>query len=97
VALRSKAWACGHSLVRILPSVRLSVFCDCCVLRVEVSAMGRSLVQRGSTECGVSEYDDGASTTRMPCATRGLSISDKNLLLPYIFQRVTYVSLVLIS
>ena len=31
----------------------------CC--QVEVSASGRSLVQRSPTECGVSEYDRKAS------------------------------------
>jgi hypothetical protein len=35
------------------------VCCD-----VEVSAMGRSLVQRSSTECGVSECDGGTSYRR---------------------------------
>ena len=34
----------------------------CC--QVEVSATGRSLVQRSPTECGVSECDLDTSTTR---------------------------------
>ena len=44
----------------------------CCVVccQVEVSAMGRSFVRRGSNECGVSECDGGALTARGPCATR---------------------------
>jgi hypothetical protein len=34
----------------------LSVSCECCVLPgIEVSATGRSLVQRITTGCGVSE------------------------------------------
>jgi len=32
VDMQSKAWACDRSLVRILPSVRLPVFWDYCVL-----------------------------------------------------------------
>ena len=34
----------------------MSVSCECCVMS-EVSATGRSLVQRGSTECGMSVCD----------------------------------------
>jgi len=40
----------------------------CC--QVDVSAMGRSLVQRSCTECGVSECDRGTSTMRMRWPTR---------------------------
>jgi len=36
----------------------------CCQL--EVSASGRSLLQRSSTECGLSECDHEASTLRRP-------------------------------
>jgi hypothetical protein len=36
----------------------------CC--QVEVSATGRSLVQRSPAECGVSECDREASTVRRP-------------------------------
>jgi len=36
----------------------------CC--QMEVSASGRSLVQRSSAECGVSECDREASTLRRP-------------------------------
>jgi len=41
----------------------------CC--QVEVSATSRSLVQRSSTECGVSECDREASIMRKPWPTRG--------------------------
>jgi hypothetical protein len=41
----------------------------CC--QVEVSASGRSLVQRSPTECGVSECNREASTMRRPWPTRG--------------------------
>jgi hypothetical protein len=34
----------------------------CC--HVEVSASGRSPVQRTSTKCGISEYDSESSTMR---------------------------------
>jgi hypothetical protein len=56
----------GLSLVSV-------VFCQ-----VEVSATGRSLVQRSPTECGVSECDREASIMRRPwptggcCATGGI-------------------------
>jgi len=36
----------------------MSVSCECCVgCQVQVPATGRSLVQRGPTECGVSKCD----------------------------------------
>jgi hypothetical protein len=60
VPARSTAWDCGRSLAGIAGSnparglgclsVVSVVFCQ-----VEVSATGRSLVQRNHTECGVSE------------------------------------------
>ena len=31
----------------------MDVCCECCVNQVEVSATGRSLVQRSPTDCGV--------------------------------------------
>ena len=40
----------------------------CC--QVEVSAMGRTLVQRRPTECGVSEKDTKTSTRITPRPTR---------------------------
>jgi hypothetical protein len=67
MAARPKAWFCGRLLAEIAgmnsaagghgcPSV-VSVVCS----QVEVSATGRSLVQRSPTECGVSESDRGTS------------------------------------
>ena len=41
----------------------------CCL--VEVFATGRSLVQRSSTRCGVSEYDIETSTMTRPRSTKG--------------------------
>ena len=58
VATRSKAWICGRSLAVFAMTV------VCC--QVEISAMGRSLVQRSRTECSVSEYDREASIMRKP-------------------------------
>jgi hypothetical protein len=68
VAARSKAWDCGfessrgHGCLSVVSVV-------CC--QVEVSASGRSLVQRSPTDCGVSECDREASTMKRPCPTRG--------------------------
>jgi len=52
----------------------MCVCCECC--HAEVSATGRSLVQRSPTECGVSECDREASImkswpTRGCCAGGG--------------------------
>ena len=44
----------------------------CC--QVEVCATDWSLVQRSSTECGVSEYDSEAWTMRRPWSTAGCCI-----------------------
>jgi len=41
----------------------------CC--QVEVSATGRSLVQRSPTDCGGSECHRAASIMRTPCSTGG--------------------------
>jgi len=43
----------------------------CC--QVEVSAKGRSLVQRSLTVCGVSECDLETSTVRRPRTTRAVN------------------------
>ena len=43
----------------------------CCQVEVEVSASGRSLVQRSPTDCGVSECDREASTMKRPWPTGG--------------------------
>jgi hypothetical protein len=46
--------------------------------QVEISATGRSLVQRSLTECGVSQCNREASIIR-PWPTRGLSNHEKNI------------------
>jgi hypothetical protein len=58
VGLRGSAWVC----VGLRPlgcwncglEFRRERGCECCVLQIEVSATGRSPVQRNLTECGVS-------------------------------------------
>jgi hypothetical protein len=59
VATRCKAWVCGRSLAGIAGSNPagewISIFCENVCFHVEVSAAGRSLVQRSRTEYGVSE------------------------------------------
>jgi len=59
VVARSKTWVCSRSLAGITASkaaegmyVSLSLVGSVCC-QVEVSAMGRSLVQRSLTDCGV--------------------------------------------
>ena len=55
MAARPKAWVCGRSLAEIAGSNPaggvISISCECCLCQVEVSATGRSLVQRSPTEC----------------------------------------------
>ena len=57
----SKAWIYGHSLAGvagwITPVLGLSELVRVVCCQVEVSATGQSLVQRGPTDCGVSECD----------------------------------------
>ena len=69
VASRSKAWVRSRGLlglrVRIPPGTWMSVVSVVCC-QFEVSAAGRSLVQRTPTEYGVSECDLETSTMRSP-------------------------------
>jgi hypothetical protein len=51
----------------------MSVSCDTVCCQVDDFASGRSLVQRGPTECGVSECDREASIIRGHWSTRGYS------------------------
>jgi hypothetical protein len=51
------------------------VCCECC--QVEVSASGRSLVQRSPAECGVPECDREASIVRRAWPTRGCCATGK--------------------
>jgi hypothetical protein len=59
---RGSAAACLLEVrVRITPGAWISVCCVCC--QVEVSATGRFLVQRSSTDCGVSHVCDKVQIT----------------------------------
>jgi hypothetical protein len=76
VAARSKAQPCGRSLAGIVGlEARLGhrfltlVSVMCC--QVEVSASGWSLVQRNSTERGVSECNNESSIMRRAWPIRG--------------------------
>ena len=67
MSVRCKAWICCRSIAGIAGSNPVSVVC----CQVEVSASVLSLVQKSSTECGVSECDRVASIMRRPWPTRG--------------------------
>ena len=75
MAARSKSWFCGSSLAGITVS-NPTVDMDVCLLlsvvccRVEVCAIGRSLVQGNPTVSHVSECDRGISTKGRPRPTR---------------------------
>jgi hypothetical protein len=56
-------WDCGFESRRVHGCLSL-VSVVCC--QVEVSATGRSLVQRSPTDCGVSEWNVETSTRRRP-------------------------------
>ena len=49
-----KVWVCGCFLAGIVGSTFAGVWVSVVCCQVEVSATGRSLVQRSRTECGVS-------------------------------------------
>jgi ribosome-binding protein aMBF1 (putative translation factor) len=65
---------CGSSLAGTVGSnptgAWMYVCCDCCQL--EVSATGRSLIQRSPTEYDVSEFDVETSTMRRPRPARAV-------------------------
>ena len=65
---QSKAWVCDRLLAGIVGSRHgcLSLV-SVMYCQVEVSAPGRSLVQRSSVKCGVSEFDDESSIQRRAC------------------------------
>jgi hypothetical protein len=87
VAARSKAWFCGQSLEGIAgsnPTVGIGVclFSVLCVVQVQVSASGLSLVQRSLTDWGVSECDREASIIRRPWPISGsCTIKKKELII----------------
>jgi hypothetical protein len=75
MAARSEASVCGRSFAGSGFESRRGRGClslvnvVCC--QMEVSASGRSLFQRNSTECSVSDCDREASTLRRPWPIRG--------------------------
>jgi hypothetical protein len=76
VAPRSKAWVCGRSLGGIAGANTFGVVfvpCEFVLCQVEVTATGRSLVQRSPTEC-----DREASIIRRPWPTRCCCIMGEN-------------------
>jgi hypothetical protein len=84
VAARSKMCVWGRSLAGIAGSnpagrmsVCLSVSCEDCVVQVEVSMSGWSLVQRSPTECGVYALNYEASIKRRPWPNWGCWATDK--------------------
>jgi len=60
----------------------------CC--QVEVSATGRSLIQRNPYECGASECDREASVMRKPWPTRGCWVTKKIPLLYIKYNRSVF-------
>jgi hypothetical protein len=80
-AARSEARVCDRSLAGFSgsnPARGIGVYfvsVVCC--QVEVSALARSLVQKSSTEYGVSKCDRVASIMRRPWPTRGCCATGK--------------------
>jgi hypothetical protein len=99
VAGRSKAWVCSRSLDEVKgsnPAGGMNV-CLFCVLSVEVSASGRSLVQRNLIEWGVSECDREASIVRRPRPTGGCWATEQNAVMDVIIIRVFDICISLLS
>ena len=84
-----KSRICGCS--RLGLRVRILLWHECLSLvslvgcRVEASATGRSLDQRGSTQCRISECHLETSTMRRPRPTGGLSRLKKYVYRPIYF------------
>jgi hypothetical protein len=79
-------WDCGFESRRGHGCLSFSRVVCC---QVEVSATGRSLVQRSPTECGVSESDHESWIIRRPWATRGrCAMVKKKRAVAYINRRL---------
>jgi hypothetical protein len=63
--------------VRIPLGTWISVYCECLCCQVQVSASGRSLVQRSPTECCVSVCDPEASIMWSLWSIRGCNARKK--------------------
>jgi hypothetical protein len=75
VAAWAKAWVRGRSLAGIAslnPAGSMDVFVNGVCCQVEVSVADRSLVQRMSIECIMSECDLETSIMRKPRSTRAV-------------------------
>ena len=92
VAARSKAWVCGRSFAGSSgcnPAGGMNaslLWVLCC--QVEIYASGRPLVQNIPAECGVSECNRKASTTRVPRLTGVVAPWEKNNFLLLINHRL---------
>jgi hypothetical protein len=70
--------------VLISPRAWMFIFCECCALSCRVvSASGCSLVQRSTTECGVSECGREPSIMRGPWPIRGCCTMVKKTIFRY--------------
>ena len=81
VAARSKACVCGRLLAGIVglnPAGGMYFLCVVCCA-VEVSALGRSLIQSDPTDCGVFECDRGASIKRRPWPIWGCCLTQEKI------------------
>ena len=84
VAARSKMWFCdrspgGTAGPNPTGSMDVCPLSVSCVVRVEESETGRSLVQRSPTECSVSENDLDTSTMRKCTLTTAIEILKKSI------------------
>jgi len=78
----------------------MSVSCDYVFCQIEVSAMGRSLVQRSPTEYGVSECGLEASISSMPWPPSAAIVPQKimriSILKSSLILRTPYVQQILV-
>ena len=71
-------WDCGFESRLGHGCLALVIVVRC---QIQVSASGWSLVQRSPTDCGVSEYEREASTTRSSLPIRGCLVMVRTLLI----------------
>jgi hypothetical protein len=85
VASQPEVWVCDRTLAGIAgPNPAKSVMC----CQVEISASGRSFVQRDPTLCGVSECDCEVSIMRKLWSTGGCSAMGKSYVCLFTFRIV---------
>jgi len=88
VAARSTAWVCGLSHAGISSSSPAGGMDVYCYVLLEVSATGRSLVQRSHTECDVSDECDRGKSKRRSRPTRGFIATKKIFKYWFEFDRI---------